>query len=204
MTDVPTRTPFGIKRDKYFTDLGRFIHAFASMEAQLHYVLWQEAGVSPEVARAILSGAKIDTAKSYVNRLYEARGKTVHPAVKSAFAQMTVINTFRNDLVHYGSEFKFGGISVSNSLMAHTPERLRETPLQADTLNEAESDCYRIKMILALHAATMNQTIIAREPLEDTITKEAAKPWRYKPPQPAPVRKPRPDRRPKREGPQPA
>mgnify|MGYP002336287574 CR=1 FL=1 len=167
---------------------------------------------APHTRTPILSySLKISPSNHFVNWQQDPQGnwlaRFVFPDKASELkievdftAQMTVVNTFRNDLVHYGSQFTHGGISVSNSLMAHTPEKVRETPLEADTLSDAESDCYRIKFILGLHVMTMGQKRIAPENLILTMAKEAEKPWRYKPSQPTPAPKLHPATRPARGG----
>ena len=170
------------------------MHTFAQVEAQLQYALWAEAGVTPEVAKAVFSGVRIDQGKSYIVRLMDSLGRKRDPLLAHGFAQLTEINNVRNDIVHYGARFEAGLMVVSTEIAAHTPEKLRVTPVSKEILEAMTSDLLHIKWIIMLHMLQLERPL----PDQEKRVKEAfERPWRYKPPpQPLP-RKQNRDQRPK-------
>jgi hypothetical protein len=181
------------KYDGYWKALGRFIHAFSDAEAIVQMLLWTESAVTVDVARSIFSGARIDTAKGFITRLRESRGVGEHPQLKRAFDQLAVITRARNDIVHYGAKFDGTTFSVSNSLVAHIPERTRSFAVSPEIFEEMIADLGAIRSILgAYQLERMKETpgaILAGDPQDviDSLYRTGSAPWQYKPTQPIPT-----------------
>ncbi|WP_292107862.1 hypothetical protein [Brevundimonas sp.] len=177
-----------MRRADYFAGLGEFIHVFSQVEAQLQYALWSEAGVSPEVAKAVFSGVRLDQGKSLIIRLQDATRKARNPVLERAFSQLTVLTNARNDIVHYGARFRGGGIEVSTAMAAHIPDRLRIIPIDEGTFRAMIADLYQIKWVIDLHIIGKGRT----PPDYGKWVRQAAElPWQYTPPQQSPPQKPR-------------
>lgn len=181
MANAPKNSPFQTSRADYFAGLGELIHTFAQVEAQLQYALWEEAGVSSEVAKAIFSGVRLDQGKDYINRLTDALGRPRDPLLARGFAQLTALNKARNDIVHYGARFEAGLMQVSTEIAAHTPDRIRITPISKEILEAMISDLLHIKWIIQIHMIGLQRQ--TRDHAR-WVSEATERPWRYTPPQP--------------------
>jgi len=182
-------------RADYFAGLGEFIHVFSQVEAQLQYALWNEAGVSPEVAKAVFSGVRLDQGKNLIIRLQDATRKERNTLLDSAFAQLKILTSARNDIVHYGARFEGGKIHISTAMAAHVPERLRVTPIGKDTFQAMISDLHHIKWVVILHMLSKGTP---PPQYERDVLSASERPWQYRPPQ-QPPQTPRQAPRPKQQ-----
>jgi hypothetical protein len=167
----------------YWQLLGAFISEFSRSEELVFRLLVKEAGVSDVVAKAIFSGVKIDGAKDFINRLYEARGDERPVALVRAFEQLGVITRMRNDLVHYGVTHAYGlSPRVSNSRTAHAKRALRELHVSNEVLSNMISDLGVINTVILDIVGTHWRGLTWRE----DVFKAANGAWRYKPSGPSP------------------
>lgn len=189
---------------KYFHTFGLFIDSFANLEATLAWFLRDIAGVDAETGRAIFSGTRVETAVSHIKRIFEARGQQMPPRLLGALSQISVINGMRNDLVHHPlitSETK--GMHYSTKLVAHIPERIRETPISTRILRSAIADMNQIYATLLWYWATKDATPDFRKHVQKVLGRQVRHAWRYIPPSQATNRpkthgnQPRPQRLPK-------
>jgi hypothetical protein len=91
----------------YHAPLGEFISMFARTKAMVQETLAHYAKLDKDTAMALLSGVKIDQAKNYLNRIFEAKPYDESAKVElGAFMQIGIINDVRNDLIHYGADVR--------------------------------------------------------------------------------------------------
>lgn len=137
--------------ERYYLALGRFIQRYAGIEARLQALLWRYAEVSPEVARSIFSGVRVDQATSFIKRLHKSRGIEMHPMMVDMLDQIGIINAARNLIIHYGAEFDKGEPQfVTNQRIANRPEDARWFPISAQTLGALTADIKHIQLRITL------------------------------------------------------
>lgn len=187
----------------YFEALGRFVQTFAETEIGIAMTLRTLAGVTKPVARAIFSGVRVETAMSFINRIMEvtSTSQPMRDDFQYAFTQLGHINQARNQILHYGVDLGFtsdgeyvlqaSDMIVSNKGFALTEDRIRETPISGEILDNMIHDLDIISCILM----AQNMRVIAARSNDDYSThllaeadrlmraRETA--WRYKPVQPA-------------------
>ena len=190
--------------EKYCRNLGRFIDRYAMAESILLALLETEAGVSEQVALCVFSGVRVDNAKSFINRLREVKGLPEDKLLSRAFAQFTVLNTARNDIVHNGAIVKPDVIEILNP--AHIPERVRKLTISDVTFDEMESDLNTIMAAILLYQYNNNDAYFRNPDVLDpegagNLERDASAPWRYTPPQQAPSSRRTPRKRPKQSPP---
>lgn len=161
----------------YFQALGLFVHRFSGVEAYLQKLLATLVGVSPDTAKAIFSGVRVDNAASYIKRLFVARNETIDPQLERALTQLGHINGLRNHIIHYGATFK-GGLPamVSNARVAHAPSSLYEFPISSRILDDLNTDLETIILILFAMLSKPNMTPRNYEIGFDEVFLRA---WRY-------------------------
>jgi hypothetical protein len=170
-------------QERYWMALGKYLDDFAHTESLLQTLLWAQAGTTQEVAKAVFSGARVDTAKDYIRRIAEANGAQIEPMLARAFAQLSVLTTLRNDLVHYGAPFNPQAVAwVASNRKAAMPGRERETNLTPNLLSDASQDLWTINYALSC---------FIRPDLRKTWEKVALAPWRYTPARQAQTSQPR-------------
>lgn len=106
-----------VKRE-YFAALGEFVHEFAHVERMTLALLWQMAGLTVPVARAILSGVRADAASNLINRILEVSpppAPGTRADLQDVFGQLGLINSVRNSLLHLGTEFADEGTEFVTS-----------------------------------------------------------------------------------------
>jgi len=165
----------GSRRPTYWEALGLFVHAFAETECILGILLRKRAEVPEHVGNAIFSGARIDTAMSYIRRIEEAKTnvRDIGSALSDAFIQLKIINDVRNDILHYsaqeGDDYER---VVSTELTALTSKHVRQTSVSSETLLAMLSDLFRIRAVFLVAVAPF-----FAEGMPTLLTQE----WRYKP-----------------------
>jgi hypothetical protein len=181
---------FGDSRARsYWRELGLFLELFASMEVFLIEALEHYCRLSPTAGRVLFSGLRAKDAGDHIKKILAASGvKGPRTAeLEEALAQMSLLNTARNDLVHYGRQTLLSTsrrIIVSNieraKLMAETHVRgFEATP---DMLRAMSMDTLHIIWVLMAHSVNKREE---RRHRNHPLSKETlAWPWLYTPPQP--------------------
>ena len=119
MTRPPPLDGFGREQIEFWTWLGWFIGQFSQLEAMMQRFLWHYAGVSAEIAKVLFSSVKVDGAIDRIRHILSEGDfdDFTKDAANTILGQLTVINTVRSDIVHYGAHF------------IADPETFRETDL---------------------------------------------------------------------------
>lgn len=171
-----------IKNDSYYVALGRFIDSFAITEAMMFLLLSQFSKVGKRTAQVLFSGVRVDAAMSHIKRLTETNNTPLfmRGEILYVFTQIALINSARNDIVHYGAWPKDDGqLTVSNSLVAqYVAGRLREIPISPELLDAMTTDLDKINF----HLSLILKTKPSREHLRMTHAAVLQAPWLYKPP----------------------
>ena len=163
----------------YWFHLGKFIHAFAQIEAQLLLLLVRTAGLSGIKAGALFHGIRQEGARDSINNLLQATKQFEKKRrLESSFAQIATIGTVRNNIVHWGARLDgFGLFVVSNS--ERKPLKRKTYSVTIDEFRSMNSDLSRISFILMAERGYIKAS-------HEMIEKYALLPWLYKPPQPCP------------------
>jgi hypothetical protein len=166
---------------RYWLALGRFIDAYSTMELILNLSLRHYAKMPDPVAQAIFFNTRIDSAIQFLNRLIDT-GEIGEPAksdLKALFAQLLIINRIRNDVIHYGANFDNDPIAiVSNSVFAHTADRIRQTPISPEILEDLICDLGKIHAHFVANHVGLQESDEIRHPEQEILLKAS---WRYKP-----------------------
>src|SRR4051794_21166355 len=112
----------------FYISLGRFLHQYSLLETAMLSVLIGVSGVTQSIGKSIYSGTRITTAKSYVNRILDATGRAaLKEQLKPYFDQISLINSMRDEILHYGATYDFSknALIVSNERVAHTPDKIK-------------------------------------------------------------------------------
>lgn len=164
--------------ERYYLELGRFIQRFAGLEASLQSLLWKHANVSPEVARSIFSGVRVDQALSFIKRLHRAHDLNMHPLILEAFDQIGTINSARNMIIHYGARFEKGEPQfVTNQRIAYRPDEAQSFPISSKILDQLISDIAHIQLRFGLLSSRDKMTPARFEKAVQRLQQRA---WRYK------------------------
>jgi hypothetical protein len=177
--------PLDPDSEAYFKSLGVFVHVFAEVETMMLVTLALLSGINDQAAPALFSGVRVEQGSGFLRRLYEAYGNPIDPELDDALKQLAVLNTARNDLLHYGGFGSGDDRVVSTHRAAHTVDRIREFPVSSSVLDGMSEDLAEIMRALA--------SAIERRchPWKKLRRREySPRAWRYKPPQPVP----RPDK----------
>lgn len=187
-------TPEGKKRvEEYHAALGRFVARFATAEMTVPFVLRHYAKLSLATGRALLSGVRVDQAKSLLGRLADAgvMSKEDWADLEPTLQQLGIINGRRNEILHYGAESVAEGRAfVTNALVALTEDRLTSFVISPAILDDMAADLNKIIIhMLTRHAG--RPQLRAKASL-DGVAALLREPWRYKPPSSPPKKMDRP------------
>jgi hypothetical protein len=122
----------------YWQALGRFMDAFAKLEAQIFVLLMHKGQVPSNTARAVFSGTRADQALTFLRRIHEGRGEPIPDYAGRAMAQFNVVNSARNNIVHYGASAD-GAFLVSNAFKT-IPGRAQEGCFLPHTIDAMRAD----------------------------------------------------------------
>lgn len=178
----------------YYTALGRFLSAYALVEANAQYILRVCANVSDAVGKSLFSGTRVTAAIEYLARIAEAEtwSKEKRSHLDTVQEQLGELTRVRNDILHYGASRTGidGEWFTTNAIVAHTQKRLRQTRITPDILKDMTHDCYKI----AAHITLVGEGEISPYSLH-AIGDLLSASWRYKPEKPIfPQEIPRPPR----------
>jgi len=167
--------------DLFAQKLGGFCWNFSIIEAQMRSALYRSAGVTPTIGNAVFSGVRVEGAIQLIGRIADAANwpTEIRNELKYIFDQMSLINKFRNDILHYGA-YKLGDdYIISNRPTARIPEKIRELRISDQTLDAVNEDIVQI-----IHRLQLIYFDLPEE--TETAMRTALKPsWRYKEPPPA-------------------
>ena len=159
------------------------------------------AGVTPNVAKAVFSGARGDACKDFINRICDATGRAdVKERLDGPFTQLGLITSARNAIVHWGAAKQSDDtIFAINDFLAATEAKLRKVAVNPEILRDMTYDLAVINMLLVREAALRMRNLRPGTLDEiDEVMKgsDALKarlgvvgPWLYKPPRPPPAEK---------------
>jgi hypothetical protein len=170
---------------EYWKELGRFIHMFSQTEQRLMALLAKIVGVNSKIAGAIFSGTRAESGKDLINRVLDATGRSdVKKRLEYPLAQLGVINTVRNNLVHWGAHHDGSpDLLVSNSFQSPIPDRLTEFRLGPKDMQAMQHDLVKIGFFFLLEQHPSPETGDTVRPEYDDYL---AEPWLYKRPPQAP------------------
>lgn len=166
--------------EKYYTALGELVHNLAYIEGRILFLLWNETAVTPEVGRAIFSGTRMDAALSFINRTYQAKGQKLPDILNDCFTQLKVINSARNDILHYGTQFLTDDIEpfVSKSRVAIS-DNVTVTKIDTQAVLNMVHDLHTVTAKLNQYA--LKNTKSAEAKSVEVWEEVAARTWLYKP-----------------------
>jgi hypothetical protein len=113
-----SETPEGKERLRaYYEALGRFVDIFARVETAVTLTLWRYAKTSPEIAKIIFAGAKIELGSTYIKQLAEATGASqeARDGLTNVLQQLGIINGVRNAVLHYAEGCDAAGGALANT-----------------------------------------------------------------------------------------
>lgn len=160
---------------EYWTELGRFIHGFSSVERALQAVAWQTAGVTHEVARVVFGKLRVEATIEVIRSLQRSQGLEADPRQARAFAHLKVIARIRNDVVHQGADFTTDGLKVTNVLMA-LPGNERTTAMSPAILRDLSMDLVVVQTCLMI---PIIESVPMPTEMKDQWRTSASTPWRY-------------------------
>ena len=165
---------------EFWFHLGRFISHFSQLESSLLFLLWDIAETNDKISGALFHGHRVDAAKDAINNILLATGQIdKKDRLAAPFAQLTVINTIRNHLVHWGANKDEKNIfTVSNT--SRFPLKPKTFGVSIDDFKAMDIDLFIIKMLLDAERTYLPQHE------RDFLLSRQPKSWRYKPPQPYP------------------
>ena len=130
----------------FYISLGRFLHQYSLLETAMLTVLIGVSGVTQSVGKSIYSELQIKTAISYINRILDATGRAdLKQNLKPYFDQINLINSMRDEILHYGATYNFSknALIVSNERVAHTQDKLRRIEVNPQLLDDLRHDTMR-------------------------------------------------------------
>ena len=168
--------------ERYWSSLGHFVEMFAFVELQLLAVLTRFTGVSKDVARAIFSGVHVETAISFLRRTQAIAWTNLDiEELGEALAQLKLITSKRNDIIHFGSSFNEDGSRlVTTKAKALFPEDVRETRISSRVINAMLTDLSFIALELAAWQHLPIKQLESKPPAEGAVPKKL-RTWHYRP-----------------------
>lgn len=175
------------KLAEYFLSLGEFVTVFAGAERALFFLSGMILRLPLSVAQAVFGGsARVKESTDRLNRavrsiLQEQPNNNILTRVKTgldrALPQLGLINTVRNEILHYGiTDNQDEHWTVTNSHLR--PDSPSEFKVSANILSDMTYDTRSIIMILAECMGQIDrQSTGESKPYLDLLQQ----PWRYKP-----------------------
>jgi hypothetical protein len=181
-----TGIPIQKEDDPYFAALGRFIVGYASAEHQVHALAIRLTQVTDKKGRIIFSGMRLGDLADRVRgllRVMKASTKIFNEA-DACITQLDLVGKRRNNLVHRFVMYHQQAIWVTNLPIAKSDAAIENERLTLTDLENMHMDCVCIMLRLTYVWGRKPATKRDRDTLQ-----WSRRPWRYKPPQPAPKRK---------------
>jgi hypothetical protein len=162
---------------EYFEALGRFVDMFSRAEAAVSLTLWHYAKTSPDIAKIIFAGAKVDLSATFIRQLAHATGASqeLRDDLEEALQQLGIINRVRNQVLHYGADQEAvadGRAMVSDALKAKGEPSI--FPINPTILADLTADVHKIIAHLETNHLQTGRYTILGNPMYGS--------WRYKHP----------------------
>jgi hypothetical protein len=183
-------------QDAYCAALGRFVHAYATVEFWAQILLTEQLHLDIPVAKALLNGVRVRDVMSRMRRVREALGEDEDSRfsveLKRVFDQIALISTARDDVLHYGAWQRKGGKGtiVSNWRHAHRVDKLREFEISPEILDNMSWDLELIEGRSKVLLQDLNGDLSRAGVKLDDYPEIWREPWRYKPTQLGNTRQP--------------
>ena len=176
--------------ERYWLALGRFTSEYSRVETCVQTLLWIVAETPPKTAQAIFSGTKTDTACRFIRRLFESRNEDLPELLSRAFDRLAIINTVRNDIIHYGIQYDEASRMVTSNAMMALPGKERKTHISPLVLEQLWGDLVTIQY--CMNAYFFSTKGGSKPSVIERSLKGAQVPWQYKPPSRQEARKDEP------------
>jgi hypothetical protein len=172
MDDYPNVSKDDLKA-LFTSSLGDFINLFSITENMARTLMAKIAGVDAPTALALFSGVRTDQSISNIRRMHQARKVAIDPALDAALQQLTIINGFRNDILHHRVDFNATPPVTTNRATVINEAAVRETTIGPATLLHAGED---LGLIILIFSVFLSDT-------RDGANLEWAmqQPWKHKP-----------------------
>ena len=165
---------------EYFLQLGRFIHQFSGVEANLQETLAAFAGVTPETARALFSGIRTSDAIDRIRKIHKSNELPMHAALDASVKQLGIIAITRNMIVHHGTEFDDGIPShVTNFRTAITISSVQYVPVSTEIIFQMSLDLQSISWHIGISSLRARMSV---QEWQSTFENQPVPQWRYIPP----------------------
>ena len=162
----------------YCLALGEFIDCFARAEVGLHIAFKHLTKMPDPVARALLSGARIEVTIGYLRRLAEVEfiDATEWKELEPVLTHLNEINDVRNSLLHYGAQkVEEGKAFITNVFRALTLDRVVKTPISPMKLSAMTYDLRKIYLHLSARHMGRDDLTANYPEVKDVL----AAAWRY-------------------------
>jgi hypothetical protein len=146
--------PLTEKHPVYWAALGRFVHRFALLERQIHYLLQLWAGMKQEPAQVLLAGVKASAAVDMIPKLRASAGRGFDEDLKRAFEHYKRINSVRNLIVHFAAILERDAFVARDG--KRPPHEDRVVAVQPDTLDAMTDDLQTIAATLFVSQCEAN------------------------------------------------
>ncbi|MHB1871876.1 MAG: hypothetical protein ACYCT1_13635 [Steroidobacteraceae bacterium] len=160
-------------------NLGRFVLAFAQVEAFLRLTLAEYGRVPETVAKVALAGVRTEDAISYLRKLFKADSLDTKmlAAYEDAFSHLEPIKEARNLILHHGIDWLGHGFATTNRAKILNPNDAKVIPISADILEQMLDDLEKVTAILINNLLQLDGT----SPSALAFDPAARKAWRYRP-----------------------
>lgn len=179
----PSRTIKPFKTSQRYTyALGAFVQAFAAAESQLFLFLARCAGLQITVARALLSGPRVEGQVDLLRRLWQLYPPipAIHEEMEDFLSQLLALQKVRNSILHNMSlNTSDKGKISTNYIRALTDNATREYPVTWQSLFQMSDDLFKI--IDHMLSLVKHPTASLEDRAKEWPTLLDA--WLYKPPQ---------------------
>ncbi|MGO9722243.1 MAG: hypothetical protein ACLPOA_17045 [Methylocella sp.] len=167
----------------YWFHLGKFIHSFAQVEAELLYLLIKSAGLSKTKAGVLFHAKRQEATRiDIINILKATKQHHKQQRLEKSFNQIAAIANIRNNLVHWGAQTDWeGSFIISN--VRRKPLKITTYTVTIDDFRKIDKDLTKILFFLKFERDVVKNVSLAK------VEELSRIPWQYKPLQRAPRRK---------------
>lgn len=171
--------PVTDKHREYWSELGRFIHRFAMLEQQIHFMLRLYAETTEIIAQAVFSGVRGKPGLDLIKRLREVKALPDDPDFDRAVEQFGLINSVRDLIVHSGA-ILYGDEFLASNKNRTIPRQQKSTQVSAKGLANMTADLQTIFAAFFVRQVEANGADITAYATD--FRKLSRAPWLYKPP----------------------
>ncbi len=162
-------------------NLGRFVLAFAQVEAYLRITLTELGGISDTFSRIVLGGVRAEDAISHVKKLLKVKNVDSGMALGYAevFEHFAPIKDARNLILHSGIAWCGTGFATTNRSRTLNPKDEIIIPVSSEIFEQMIDDLDKMTAMLVNHLLQLDGT----SPSALAFDPAARRPWRYERPQ---------------------